>query len=64
MSLLKKNTVMSENHKILKVGQWKIIQDYFYKVELTTEIIEDAIKHADMIAGKTKPIIIKARRQR
>jgi len=55
---------MKENRKILKVGQWKIIQDQFYKVEITTEIIENVLKQADMIAGKTKPIIVKARRQR
>jgi hypothetical protein len=55
---------MSENPKILKVGQWKIIQDYFYKGELTSEILDNAIQHANLLAGKTKPIIVKARRSR
>ena len=36
---------MKETPKILKVGQWKIIQDHFYKVEITSEIIENDYHH-------------------
>ena len=43
---------MKETPKILKVEQWKAIQEFFYKGELTSEIIENAYNYTDMIAGK------------
>ncbi len=51
MSLLKKNMVMRKKTRIVKVKDWKIIQEHFYKGELTAEILENAIRHANLLAG-------------
>ncbi|MBP7845913.1 MAG: hypothetical protein KA007_00565 [Candidatus Pacebacteria bacterium] len=42
---------MRKKTRIVKVKDWKIIQEHFYKGELTAEILENAIRHANLLAG-------------